>query len=95
MITGILYFSARLKALTVKSKVGLFRPITIWPFPEEAVLKLSKDVKSILVAEMNLGQIFLEVERIVGGNCDINHIGKANGEVITPEEIIGKLKEVL
>lgn len=76
-------------------KVGLFRPITIWPFPEEQVLKLSEKVKSILVAEMNLGQIVLEVERIAKGNCGINLVGKANGEVITPEEIVNKLKEVL
>ncbi len=76
-------------------KAGLFRPITIWPFPEEQVLELSKKVKSILVAEMNLGQILLEVERIVKGNCPVELIGKANGEVITPEEIASKLKEVL
>jgi len=76
-------------------KVGLFRPITIWPFPEEQVCRLSEKVKSILVAEMNLGQIVLEVERIAKGNCEINHVGKANGEVITPEEIVNKLKEVL
>lgn len=76
-------------------KAGLFRPITIWPFPEEQVSKLGEKVKSILVAEMNLGQIVLEVERIVKGNCEVNHIGKANGEVITPEEIVSKAKEVL
>jgi 2-oxoglutarate ferredoxin oxidoreductase subunit alpha len=74
---------------------GMFRPITIWPFPEEQVRKLSEKVKSILVAEMNLGQVVLEVERIVKGKCEINHIGKANGEVITPEEIASKAKEVL
>lgn len=76
-------------------KAGLFRPITIWPFPEAQVLELSKKVKSILVAEMNLGQILLEVERIVKDNCTVDLIGKANGEVITPEEIGNKLKEVL
>ncbi|SKC72881.1 2-oxoacid:acceptor oxidoreductase subunit alpha [Maledivibacter halophilus] len=76
-------------------KAGLFRPITIWPFPEEQVKKLGEKVKSIIVAEMNLGQIVLEVERTVKGNCEINHIGKANGEVITPEEIVSKAKEVL
>ncbi|MCG8538733.1 MAG: 2-oxoacid:acceptor oxidoreductase subunit alpha [Clostridia bacterium] len=76
-------------------KVGLFRPITVWPFPEERVYELSQKVKSIVVAEMNLGQIVLEVERIVKGNCEIALVGKANGEVITPEEIVNKLKEVL
>lgn len=76
-------------------KAGMFRPITIWPFPEEQVRRLSEKVKSILVAEMNLGQIVLETQRIVKGNCDVNLIGKANGEVITPAEIVSKAKEVL
>lgn len=76
-------------------KAGMFRPITIWPFPEEQVSRLGEKVNSILVAEMNLGQIVLEVERVVKGKCEINHIGKANGEVITPAEIVSKAKEVL
>ncbi len=76
-------------------KVGMFRPITIWPFPEEQVLRLSEKVKSIVVAEMNLGQIVYEVERIAKGNCKIDLVGKANGEVITPDEIVIKVKEVL
>ncbi|WP_432409511.1 2-oxoacid:acceptor oxidoreductase subunit alpha [Wukongibacter sp. M2B1] len=76
-------------------KVGMFRPITIWPFPEEQVSRLSEKVKSIVVAEMNLGQIVYEVERIAKGNCKIDLVGKANGEVITPDEIVSKLKEVL
>ncbi len=76
-------------------KVGMFRPITIWPFPEERVLELSKQVKSIVVAEMNLGQLVLEVERVVKSNADVFHVGKANGEVVTPNEIVDKVKEVL
>ncbi|MDK2919116.1 MAG: 2-oxoglutarate/2-oxoacid ferredoxin oxidoreductase subunit alpha [Candidatus Petromonas sp.] len=76
-------------------KVGLFRPITIWPFPEEKVYELSKKVKSIIVAEMNLGQLVLEVERVSKGNCKVSHLGKANGEVITPNEIVSRVKEVL
>ncbi|WIF94721.1 2-oxoacid:acceptor oxidoreductase subunit alpha [Caminicella sporogenes] len=76
-------------------KVGLFRPITIWPFPEKEVYELSKKVKSIVVAEMNLGQLVLEVERVVKENCKVHHIGKANGEVITPNEIVNMVKEVL
>ncbi|WP_432664847.1 2-oxoacid:acceptor oxidoreductase subunit alpha [Wukongibacter baidiensis] len=76
-------------------KVGMFRPITIWPFPEEQVSRLSEKVKSIVVAEMNLGQIVYEVERIAKGNCKIDLVGKANGEVITPDEIVSKVKEVL
>jgi len=76
-------------------KVGLFRPITVWPFPEKRVHELSKQVKEILVAELNYGQMKLEVERVSKGNCPIRFCGKANGEVLTPEELIQKFKEVL
>ena len=76
-------------------KVGLFRPITVWPFPENRVLELSKQVKDIIVAELNYGQMKLEVERVIKGNCPVRFCGKANGEVLTPEELVQKFKEVL
>lgn len=76
-------------------KVGLFRPITVWPFPEDRLLELSKNVKDIIVAELNYGQMKLEVERVIKGNCPVRFCGKANGEVLTPEELVQKFKEVL
>ena len=74
-------------------KVGMFRLKTVWPFPEERLLELSKNVKNVLVAEMNLGQMVLEVERVVKDNAKILFCGRADGEIITPEEIIETLKE--
>ena len=74
-------------------KVGIFRPITIWPFPERELKKLSSKVKKILVAEHNYGQIVLEVERIVKNDCKVDFIGKVNGTVITPDELVKKLEE--
>ena len=76
-------------------KVGLFRPITLWPFPNERVKALSEQVKDIIVAELNYGQLVLEVERVVKGSCPVRFFGKANGEVLTPDELIRKFKEVL
>ena len=76
-------------------KVGMFRPITVWPFPEKALEALSKKVKHLVVAEHNYGQILLEVQRIVKDNCSISHIGKVDGTTITPVEIIEHIKEVL
>ncbi len=76
-------------------KVGLFRAITIWPFPEKQVRELSGRIKKFIVPEMNLGQYVLEVERVVAGRAEVLSLGKANGEVITPNEILAKLKEVL
>ena len=69
-------------------KAGLFRPITIWPFLEKQVNKVSLNAKEIYVAEMNLGQYVLEVERIACKNCTVKSINKVNGELITPEEIV-------
>jgi len=69
-------------------KVGLFRPITVWPFPEKEIYEYAKTMKAILVPEMNYGQIVLEVERAVKGTSDVKRYNKANGEIIPPYEII-------
>lgn len=75
-------------------KIGLFRPITIWPLAEKQLEELSKKVKRIVVVEMNLGQYFLEVDRVAGKNAIIQKYGRVNGELISPEEIISFIKEV-
>lgn len=69
-------------------KVGMFRPITIWPILEKQINKISEQAKEIYVAEMNLGQYFLEVDRIAGKKCPVKKINKVTGELITPNEII-------
>lgn len=74
-------------------KVGSFRPITVWPFPADEMEKISKKVKRIIVAEHNNGQLLLEVERVIKNNCKLDFIGKVNGTVITPDEIIAKVEE--
>lgn len=76
-------------------KVGLFRPITVWPFPEERLIELSKNVKAIIAPEMNLGQMVLEVERLCNKHTKIERLNKVNGEIIYPEEIVAKIEEVL
>jgi len=69
-------------------KVGMFRPITIWPILEKQLDKVAEQAKEIYVAEMNLGQYFYEVDRIAGKKCPVNKITKVTGELITPNEII-------
>ena len=75
-------------------KVGLFRPLTLWPFPEKRIAALGKKVKAIVVPELNLGQMNLEVERVVKGTCPVVHIGRVDGEPINPGQIMNKVKEV-
>ncbi|MBE6994508.1 MAG: 2-oxoacid:acceptor oxidoreductase subunit alpha [Ruminococcaceae bacterium] len=82
------------KARSMGMKVGMFRPITVWPFPEEQVRALAKKVKHILVVEHNNGQLVLEVERLAGGSCPVSLLGRMDGSVIKPDEIVEKLKEV-
>ncbi len=86
--------SAIEEARKQEKKVGLFRPKTIWPFPEEKLQELAKCAKNIIVVEMNMGQLVLEVERVVKNDAQVHFLGKANGEMITPDEILSKIKEV-
>jgi 2-oxoglutarate ferredoxin oxidoreductase subunit alpha len=72
--------------------VGYVRLKTIWPFPEKAVRKLAEKAGKIIVPEMNLRQIFYEVERVVKGRAKVVPLNKVGGgELITPEEILEKI----
>lgn len=73
-------------------KVGLFRPITIWPSPKEKIKQIGQKVNKILVIELNTGQYIQEIEKIL--KRDIYFYGKANGRSITPMEIITKVREL-
>lgn len=75
-------------------KVGLFKALTLWPFPAKPVKALAKKMDSIIVPELNLGQYVLEVERVVAGEAKVVHLGKVNGEALTPKEILAKIREV-
>jgi 2-oxoglutarate ferredoxin oxidoreductase subunit alpha len=75
-------------------KVGHFRPITIWPFPEKEICELSKRVKHIIVPELNAGQLAIEVERAVAGKCEVHRKNLINGELFKPNEIMSFIKEV-
>ncbi|MCM8784325.1 MAG: 3-methyl-2-oxobutanoate dehydrogenase subunit VorB [Candidatus Omnitrophica bacterium] len=72
-------------------KVGLIRPITLWPFPEEIIKETAKRLKGILVVEMNAGQMFEDVRLVVEGNCPVFFYGRMGGGVPTEEEIEHKL----
>ena len=85
---------AVLAAREAGKKVGLFRPITVWPFPEKQLKARLPQLKNILMVEHNHGQMLLEVQRTAGGSVPVAFLGKVDGTVITPAEILAKLQEM-
>ncbi|HLR34831.1 MAG TPA: 3-methyl-2-oxobutanoate dehydrogenase subunit VorB [Tissierellales bacterium] len=75
-------------------KVGLIRPITLWPFPYEEFEKINKDCKGILTVEMNTGQMIDDIEIAVKGKYPVYFHGRTGGMVPTPDEIIDKVKKI-
>lgn len=74
-------------------KVGLFRPITLWPFPSKALAEVARGKKGILVSEINAGQMIEDVRLAVNGSIKVEHFGRLGGIVPDPEEIVKALKE--
>lgn len=77
--------------------VGLLRPLTIWPFPDDAVRKMLRDVDIVIVPELNQGQLVREIQRLVKDSSDskLIKIQRVNGKLISPADILRKLKEVV
>ena len=74
-------------------KVGLFRPITLWPFPEKEIAAAAKGKKGVLVVEINAGQMVEDVRLSVNGTVPVAHFGRLGGIVPEPDEIVKALKE--
>lgn len=75
-------------------KAGLFRPITLWPFPEETFQNAIKNTKSVAVAELNAGQLVLEIERLCAGTHEVHGVNRLDGEAFTPNEIVSAIREI-
>jgi 2-oxoglutarate/2-oxoacid ferredoxin oxidoreductase subunit alpha len=73
-------------------KVGLFRPITLFPFPVKQLNDLGKKVKGMLVVEMNAGQMIEDVKLSVGCSIKIEHFGRFGGIIPTPDEVVKALE---
>jgi 2-oxoglutarate ferredoxin oxidoreductase subunit alpha len=68
-------------------RVGLVRPLTLWPFPTRAVDFMAEQVRTVIVPEMNIKQMSWEVRAAVGGRAKVVDHGRVDGRLITPEEI--------
>ena len=75
-------------------KVGLFRPITLWPFPVKQLKVYGKKVKGILTVELNAGQMVEDVRLAVECKIPVNHYGRLGGIVPTPDEVMEELKKL-
>ena len=75
-------------------KVGKFRIITAWPFPEKKIKEIAAKVKAIVVPELNLGQMVREVERAAAGKAVVRLVSHAGGSVHRPEDILQAIMEV-
>ena len=73
-------------------KAGLFRPITLWPFPSEEIAKLAKKAKKILAVEMSMGQMVDDVRLSVGCNSQVDFYGRAGGMIPEIEKIVERVK---
>ena len=75
-------------------KVGTFRLITAWPFPEKKIAEIAAKVKAFVVPELNLGQMVREVERAAAGKCVVRPVSHAGGSVHDPQDILNAILEV-
>lgn len=85
------YKQAREKGI----KAGIVRLVTVWPFPSEQIKEFSKQVKGIVVPEINLGQMVREVERASAGNAEVRLVPHPGGGLHKPEQILDRLEALL
>jgi 2-oxoglutarate ferredoxin oxidoreductase subunit alpha len=73
-------------------RVGLLRPIALYPFPSDEIASLADRVDAILVAELSLGQLVEDVRLVVAGRCPVHLLGRSGGVVITPADMVEALR---
>lgn len=73
-------------------KVGLMRPLTLWPFPEKRLRELARQCQRMLVVEMNEGQMVRDVKLAIEGACPVFFYGRSGGMIASPDEIVNVVK---
>ncbi len=76
-------------------KVGMIRPITLWPFPDKPISEAAKKVDAFLAVEMSLGQMVEDVRLAVNGRVPVGFFGRTGGLIPTPDEIVAALKRLV
>jgi 2-oxoglutarate ferredoxin oxidoreductase subunit alpha len=75
--------------------VGMIRPITLWPFPKNPFQKIRRSVNAFLDVEMNAGQMQEDLERILGPDTPIHHLGQGGGKIIYPDEVLEEIRKLM
>jgi len=75
--------------------VGMIRPITLWPFPQKAFAEIRHKAKAFLDVEMNAGQMQEDLERIVGPDFPVYHLGQGGGKIIYPDEVYDEIRKLI
>jgi 2-oxoglutarate ferredoxin oxidoreductase subunit alpha len=75
-------------------KAGLFRPITLYPFPKKELNALADKAKCFLSVEMNMGQMVNDIKLAINCKKDVYHYGRTGGMIPSPEEILAKIEEI-
>ena len=91
---GRIAVSAVRTARSYGIKVGLFRPISLRPFPEEALEKLVDQKKAFLVVEMNTGQMYKDIKKIVSNQSRVEFYGRVGGVIPFPDEILSEIRRI-
>ncbi len=76
-------------------KIGVFRPITLWPFPSKRLYEIAQNVKAFLTVEMSMGQMVEDVKLAVNGLKPVFFYGRTGGVVPTPKEILEHFEEIM
>jgi 2-oxoglutarate ferredoxin oxidoreductase subunit alpha len=74
-------------------KIGLIRPITLWPFPKNEIAALTDQIKGILTVEMNAGQMVEDVKLAVNGKVPVEFYGRMGGVIPSPEEVVNAMEQ--
>jgi 2-oxoglutarate ferredoxin oxidoreductase subunit alpha len=74
-------------------RVGYLRLITVWPFPEERIRMLAKQIRAFVVPEINAGQILREVQRCAAGQAHVIGVNRLGGDILEPERVLSALRQ--
>jgi 2-oxoglutarate/2-oxoacid ferredoxin oxidoreductase subunit alpha len=73
-------------------RTGYLRLITVWPFPEERIRQLARQVRAFVVPELNMGQMIREVERCAAGQAQVFGVHRPGGDILEPDEVLNAIR---